>query len=77
MAAEVAGTERLFTIDTGAVGSFFTVQYYLERKSDFTSQTVGNFDLAGAGGVRTYPAYFAGKLNIKIGGSCVVVNELP
>jgi hypothetical protein len=77
VAAEVAGTERLFTIDTGAVGSFFTVQYYLERKSDFTSQTVGNFDLAGAGGVRTYPAYFAGKLNIKIGGSCVVVNELP
>jgi hypothetical protein len=59
--AEVTGMERLFTIDTGAVGSFFTVQYYLEHKSDFTSQTIGEFDLVGAGGVRTYPAYFAGS----------------
>ena len=77
VAAEVGGMERLFTIDTGAVGSFFTVQYYLEHKSDFTSQRIGNFDLAGAGGVRRYPAYFAGKLNMKIGGACVAVNELP
>jgi Aspartyl protease len=77
VAAEVAGMERLFTIDTGAVGSFFTVQYYLEHKSDFTSQMIGKFDLAGAGGVRTYPAYFAGKLNLKIGGACVLVNQLP
>ncbi|MGA9967810.1 MAG: retropepsin-like aspartic protease [Terriglobales bacterium] len=77
VAAEVGGIERLFTIDTGAVGSFFTVQYYLEHKSDFASQIIGDFDLAGAGGVRRYPAYFAGKLNMKIGGACVVVNELP
>ena len=77
VAAEVGGMERLFTIDTGAAGSFFTVQYYLEHKRDFTSQRIGNFDLAGAGGVRRYPAYFAGKLNIKIGGACVVVTELP
>jgi hypothetical protein len=77
VAAEVGGMERLFTIDTGAVGSFFTVRYYLEHKSDFTLQRIGNFDLAGAGGVRRYPAYFAGKLNMKIGGACVAVNELP
>ncbi len=77
VAAEVGGTEKLFVIDTGAAGSFFTVQYYLEHRKDFTSRAVGDFELAGAGGVRTYPAYFVAKLNIRIGGSCVVVNELP
>ena len=77
VAADVAGAEMLFTIDTGSTGSFFTVQYYLEHRSDFTSQAIGDFDLAGAGGVRTYPAYLAGRLNIKMGGACVEVNELP
>jgi len=77
VATEIGGMERLFTIDTGSTGSFLTVQYYLEHKSDFTSQAIGDFDLAGAGGVRTYPTYVTGKLNIKMGGACVEVNELP
>lgn len=77
VAAEVGGVERLFTIDTGAAGSFFTVRYYLEHKGDFASQEIGNFDLAGAGGVQTYAAYFADKVNIKIGGACVAMNNLP
>ncbi len=53
------------------------MQYYLEHKKDFASQTIGDFELAGAGGPRTYTAYFAGKLNMKIGGACVVVDDLP
>jgi len=77
VAAEVGGAERLFTIDTGSTGSFFTVQYYLEHRTDFTSQAIGEFDLAGAGGVRTYPAYLTGMLNIKMGGACVEMNEIP
>jgi hypothetical protein len=77
VAAEVEGTERLFTIDTGSAGSFFTARYYLEHKKDFTSQTVGDLDLAGAGGTRTFPAYLTGELSIKMGGACVEVNEVP
>jgi len=77
VAAEVGGTERLFTIDTGATGSFFTVRYYLEHSDDFTSQEVGDFDLAGAGGVRTYPAYLTGAVKVTLGGACVTLNELP
>jgi hypothetical protein len=77
VAAEVGGAERLFTIDTGAAGSFFTVPYYLEHKGDFASQEIGDFDLAGAGGVQTISAYFADKVNIKIGGACVAMNDLP
>ena len=77
VAAEIGGAERLFTIDTGSGGAFFTVQYYLEHRNDFTSQTIGSFDLAGAGGVRTYPAYLTGKVNIKMGGACVSLNQLP
>ena len=77
VAAEVGGMERLFTIDTGSAGSFFTVRYYLEHRNDFSGQTSSDFDLAGAGGVRTYPAYATGELNIKMGGACVEVNQLP
>ncbi|MGA8491887.1 MAG: retropepsin-like aspartic protease [Terriglobales bacterium] len=77
VAAEVEGTERLFTIDTGSAGTFFTMQYYLEHRSDFASRTIGSFDLAGAGGVRSYPAYLTGKVNIKMGGACVSLNQLP
>jgi Aspartyl protease len=75
--AEVGGMERLFTIDTGSEGSFFTVRYYLDHSRDFTSQTIRDFDLAGAGGRRTYPAYLTGIVNIKMGGACVVESELP
>jgi hypothetical protein len=77
VAAEIAGAERLFTIDTGSAGTFFTVQYYLDHRSDFASQTISNFELAGAGGVRTYPAYLTGNVNIKMDGACVSVNQLP
>ena len=77
VAAEIEGTERLFTIDTGSAGTFFTVQYYLDHRNEFASQTIGNFELAGAGGVRTYPAYLTGKVNIKMGGACVSLNQLP
>ena len=77
VAAKIRGTERLFTIDTGSAGSFFTVRYYLEHKKDFTSQTVGDLDLAGAGGTQTYPAYLTGELSIKMGGACIDVNEVP
>lgn len=77
VAAEVGEAEMLFIIDTGAAGSFFTVQYYLEHKKDFTPQAISDFELAGAGGSRTYTAYFAAKLNMKIGGACVMVSDLP
>ena len=75
--AAIGGTEHLFVIDTGSQGSFFTSQYYFEHRNDFASQTVGEVDLAGAGGVRTYSAYSTDKLNIKMGGACVQVNEIP
>ena len=77
VAAEIGGAERLFTIDTGSAGTFFTVQYYLDHKSDFAAQTISSFDLAGAGGARTYPAYVTGKVNLKMGGACVSLNQLP
>jgi hypothetical protein len=77
VAAEIGGPERLFTIDTGSAGTFFTVQYYLEHRNDFRSQTIGNFDLAGAGGARTYPSYLTGRVNIKMGGACISLNQLP
>ena len=75
--AEIGGAERLFTIDTGSAGTFFTVQYYLDHRSYFASQTVGNFELAGAGGVRTYPSYLTPEVTIKMGGACVSANQLP
>jgi Aspartyl protease len=75
--AAIGGTERLFVIDTGSQGSFFTSQYYFEHKNDFASQAIGELDLAGAGGVRTYAAYVTKKLNIKMGGACIQANQIP
>jgi hypothetical protein len=75
--AAIGGMERLFVIDTGSQGSFFTSQYYFEHRNDFASQTIGEVELAGAGGVRTYSAYGTDNLNIKMGGACTQVNEIP
>lgn len=75
--AAIAGAERLFVIDTGSQGSFFTSQYYSEHRNDFVSEPISKVDLAGAGGVRTYSAYFTNKVNIKMGGACVQANEIP
>ena len=75
--AAIGGTERLFVIDTGSQGSFFTSQYYFDHKNDFASLAIGELDLAGAGGVRTYAAYVTKKLNIKMGGACIQANQIP
>ena len=75
--AAIGGAQRLFVIDTGSQGSFFTSQYYFEHRNDFASQAIGKLDLAGAGGVRTYSAYVTDKLNIRMGGACVQANEIP
>jgi len=75
--AAIGGMERLFVIDTGSQGSFFTSQYYFEHRNDFASQTIGEVELAGAGGVRTYSAYGTDNLNIQMGGACTQVNEIP
>jgi len=75
--AAIEGPQRLFVIDTGSQGSFFTSQYYFEHKNDFSTQVIDSVELAGAGGVRTFAAYFTGKLNIKMGGACVQAKEIP
>ena len=67
--AAIGGAERLFVIDTGSQGSFFTSQYYFEHRNDFASQAIGKLDLAGAGGVRTYSAYVTRQAEYKNGRS--------
>jgi len=77
IAAEVNREDRLFTIDTGATGSFFTIRYFLEHKREFNPQNAEDFDLAGAGGGQSYPSYATGKVDVRLGGACVAMNRIP
>jgi predicted aspartyl protease len=77
VAAEIRGKEELFTIDTGATGSFLSARYYQDFPQQFDSQVVDEMVLTGAGGTRSLPAYYASQITLSLGGACVRMEDVP
>jgi clan AA aspartic protease (TIGR02281 family) len=77
VAAEIMGKEELFTIDTGATGSYLSARYYHDFPHQFDSQMVDQVMLTGAGGRRTLPVYDAPQVTLSLGGACVHLKNVP
>jgi predicted aspartyl protease len=77
VSATIQGKEELFTIDTGATGSFLSVRYYHDFPNQFDSQLVGEISLIGAGGTSNLPAYYAKNVTLSLGGACVDIKDIP
>lgn len=77
VAAEIRGKEELFTIGTGATGSFLSARYYQDFPHQFDSQMVDQIVLTGAGGTRSLSAYYAPQITLSLGGACVQMEDVP
>jgi clan AA aspartic protease (TIGR02281 family) len=77
VSATIRGKEELFTIDTGATGSLLSARYYKDYPHEFESQFVDELVLTGAGGTRSFPAYYASQITLSLGGACVRLDDVP
>jgi clan AA aspartic protease (TIGR02281 family) len=77
VAAGIHGKQELFTIDTGATGSFLSARYYQDFPHEFESQTLDEMLLTGAGGTSSLLAYYAPQITLRLGGACVRMEDVP
>lgn len=77
VSAGIEDREELFTIDTGAAGSFLSARYYNDHLHQFDSQLVDELVLTGAGGTRHIPAYYVRQVDVSLGGACVPLDDVP
>jgi hypothetical protein len=74
--ANVADEDHLMTLDTGATGTFMSEQYYQRHKEDLNAEDLRELELVGAGGSTVLPAYLQHDVRFRMGGACVVLNNL-
>jgi hypothetical protein len=73
--ATAAGTERLFTLDTGATGSIFSYRFYNVVKAHITKAMEAHSELGGAGGTLKTRSYRLPNLKVSIGGDEVTLKS--
>ncbi len=73
----VEGRPVLFSFDSGANQSFFSVRYYREFASQFKGLTKKRHGMGGAGGVRFVDAYFLPHPQLGIGAATVTLKNVP
>lgn len=71
--ADAAGADRLFSLDTGALGSQFGVRFYRAVRSQLTRKMRASIELAGAGGLRHFRGYKMERLKLTLGGQDVTL----
>ncbi len=74
---EIAGEERLFTIDTGSTSTLLSTSYYREHHGDIVSQEPQELQLLGAGTSASFPVFTVGKLSIAVGGGKASLTDVP
>ena len=74
--ANIADEDHLMTLDTGATGTFMSDQYYRQHRQDLNSESLRELELIGVGGSTVVPAYLQRGVPFKMGGACVVLNNL-
>ena len=67
--------DQLFTIDTGAMGTILSAEFYNESKPMNSGELV-ELELEGAGGTLVAPAYQVRDVLAKLGGSCAKLEHL-
>src|SRR3984893_5089388 len=74
--ANVADEDHLMTLDTGATGTFMAEQDYPRHKQELHAEDLRQLELVGAGRSTVLPAYLQHNVRFRMGGACVVLNNL-
>jgi len=74
--ADFGHRKQLFTLDTGAVGTVLSADFYEEDVGIANATELVNLELSGAGGTLSVPAYEVLSLVVKFGTSCGRVRDL-
>jgi predicted aspartyl protease len=74
--ADFGHRKQLFTLDTGAMGTILSAEFYEENIEIVDATPLVRLELSGAGGTLTVPAYKVLALVVKFGTSCARVKDL-
>lgn len=75
VSAQIGETTRLFSLDTGATGSMFSVRLYHALASRLAAGKRRKMDINGAGGTHYVHGYDLKNLPLQIGGQRAVLNK--
>lgn len=75
--ATVNGRSLLFSFDTGARSSSFTLNYLREFAQQFSSLKAKRIRASGAGGTRSMHAYHLRHVNLQVGAATVNLRDVP
>jgi hypothetical protein len=64
---------QLFSLDTGALGTVLSAQFYKEAKASLDPAYQVSLELVGAGGSMVSPAYMLRSVAAKLGGECATI----
>jgi len=67
---------QLFSLDTGALGTVLSAQFYKEAKASLDPAYQVSLELVGAGGSMVSPAYMLRSVAAKHGGKCATVERI-
>jgi len=68
--ADFGQGQQLFTIDTGAIGTVLSSQFYQNDQAGFDSGQLIQLEMLGAGGALVTPAYQLRDVALSLGGGC-------
>jgi predicted aspartyl protease len=68
--------KQLFTLDTGAMGTVLSAEFYEENRRNINFRESISLELSGAGGSLAFPAYRIPNLAAKFGESCARIRDL-
>lgn len=74
---QVEGRDVLFSFDTGADNSFFSVRYRNEFSSELKGLTQSRYAIGGAGGNREMSAYYLPEAKLGVGTTMVYLEKVP
>jgi hypothetical protein len=74
--ADFGPKEQLFTIDTGAMGTILSAEFYKANRDIFNFFESVSLELSGAGGMLAVPAYQVSGLVATLGGSCARIKDV-
>jgi predicted aspartyl protease len=74
--ATIAGNDHLFTLDTGASGTYLSHEYYQEHRNTFDTAPLRELELIGAGGSRIIHIHVLNDVNITLGGASAELHDV-
>jgi predicted aspartyl protease len=75
--ADFGQGDQLFGLDTGALLTVLSAQFYRDRKGPLGEGAWAPLELTGAGGTLISPAYIMRNTRVNLGGGCAKVQNIP